>query len=155
MNNEMITELNAAPAVYQSFQPAINDQGTYYPVYDNERAGRYVDEIIAAVKDDRMITKRAISADIAETARVQNQNESVIEACKRELRRQDLSAESRLRILEIMDQTAASSATESAASREFRKSQLEHMHKLPWQLLGGGLLVGCLALGGRVLLRAR
>ncbi len=81
-----------------------------YPAYDEERAGKVVDEIIASVKNDRMNTKRAISADIASTSRVQNQNERVVAACERELRRHDLSDEWRDELLSRMSDAAQSTA---------------------------------------------
>ncbi len=128
-------------------QPQMLDTetGRYYPAYDEERAGKFVNEVIAAVKDDRANTKRAISADIAATARVQNQNDRVIAACERELRRRDLPDERRDELLDRMSRAADSTAYESASSREFQREQLDHSHKLPWKIL---LFLAGLAVGG-------
>ena len=57
--------------------------------------------------------------------------EKAIAACEQELRRKNLSEESRDEILRCMSRAAESSACESAASREFQLEQLEHSHKLP------------------------
>ena len=135
-------------------QPAPINQFRPYPVYDEKQTGKLIDEVIAAAKDDRMNTKRCISADIATTARVQNQNERVIEACERELRRKDLPEERRAEVLGIMSRAAESSAYESAASREYQKEQLEHSHKLPWKILGWGAVILFGGIGGAALLRA-
>lgn len=124
------------------------------PVFDGERAGKLVDGVIAAVKDDRMNTKRAITADIASTARVQNQNDRVIDACELELRRRDLTEDQRMEILNHMSQAAEATTAASEASREFQKEQLEHSHKLPFKILGGTVVVALLWFGGRALLRA-
>lgn len=124
------------------------------PIFDGERAGKLVDEVIAAVKDDRMNTKRAISADIASTARVQDQNDRVIDACERELQRRDLTEDQRMEILNHMSQAAEAATAASEASREFQKEQLEHSHKLPLKILGGAAVVALLWFGGRALLRA-
>ena len=93
------------------------------PVFDGERAGKLVDEVIAAVKDDRMNTKRAITADIASTARVQNQNDRVIDACERELRRRDLTEDQRMEILNHMSQAAEATPPVKQAE-SFRKNSL-------------------------------
>lgn len=118
------------------------------------RTGKYVDELISAAKDDRVNTKRAISADIASTARVQNQNDRVIAICERELRRRDLSEERRDILLQYMSRAAESTAYESSASREFQREQLNHSHKLPWKLIGMGFLIVLGGVGGTALIKA-
>lgn len=138
MENKMTVRPETTPTTRCGAQPAPINQFRPYPVYDEKQTGKLIDEVIAAAKDDRMNTKRCISADIAATARVQNQNERVIEACERELRRKDLPEERREEVLGIMSRAAESSAYESAASREYQKEQLEHSHKLPWKILGWG-----------------
>ena len=97
-----------------------------------------------------MNTKRAIAADIASTARVQNQNDRVIAACERELRRRDLSEEARNEILHCMNKAAESTSYESTASREFQREQMDHSHNLPWKLIGIGVLI----VGSTVLIKA-
>ena len=142
MTNDMTV---AAPTT-----PADLCQNIYRPEYDEKRVGKYIDEVIAAAKDDRTNTKRAISADIASTARVQNQNDRFMGACERELRRKDLPEFRREELLADMKEAAASSAYANAASREFQREQLDHSHKLPWKLIGAGAI---LLLGGAALLR--
>lgn len=154
MENNMVVRGRTASVVHR--QPQVPDVETdrYYPAYDEERTGKLMDEVIAAVKDDRMNTKRAISADIAATARVQNQNDRVIAACERELRRRDLPDERRDELLDRMSRAADSTAYECASSREFQREQLDHCHKLPWKifLFVATLVVG--GVGGAALVRA-
>ena len=61
----MAANKRANLAIRNDLQPL--DQVFYErpPVYDEERAGKFADEMIAAIKDDRMLTKRSVSADIA------------------------------------------------------------------------------------------
>lgn len=127
--------------------PQSLDQVYYerYPAYDEERAGKFADEMIAAIKDDRMLTKRSVSADIASTARVQAQNAAFIAICERELRRRDLSEERREELIDMANDARRSSADLEAESRAFQQVQLDHLHKLPWRLL---LVVGCILIGG-------
>lgn len=154
MENKMTVRPETTPTARCGAQPAPINQFRPYPVYDEKQTGKLIDEVIAAAKDDRMNTKRCISADIAATARVQNQNERVIEACERELRRKDLPEERRAEVLGIMSRATESSAYESAASREYQKEQLEHSHKLPWKILGWGAVILFGGIGGAALLRA-
>lgn len=153
MENNMTVITETTPTVRYGVQPASINQIQPYPVYDEKQTGKLIDEVIAAAKDDRMNTKRSISADIAAAARVQNQNERVIEACERELRRKDLPEERRAEVLGIMSRAAESSAYESAASREYQTKQLEHSHKLPLKILGWGALILFGGIGGATLLR--
>lgn len=153
MTNEIMVAEDNMPVVLGEAYPAHPNPVQYYPVND-VRTGKFVDEVIAAAKDDRMNTKRAISADIASTARVQNQNDRVIAACERELRREDLSEESRNEIFRCMNRAAESTSCESAASREFQREQLDHSHKLPWKLIGVGILIVLGGVGGTALIKA-
>ena len=116
-----------------------------YPVYNDVRTGKLLDEVIGAVKDNRTNTKRAISADIASTARVQNQNERVIAICEKELRRQNLTDERREELLDRIRKAAESTACANEESREFQRRQLEHSHKLPWKIFG--VIIGFMILG--------
>ena len=150
MTNDIMVVKDNKPTVIGENCPANTFSEQNYPEND-VRIGKYVDEVIATVKDDRMNTKRAISADISSTARVQSQNERVIAACERELRRRDLSEESRDEILRCMSRAAESTSEESAASREFQREQLDHSHKLIWEIIGVGALI---VIGGRTLIRA-
>ena len=86
MTNEITVANDNMPVVPGEAYPINSEPVQYYPV-SNVRTGKFVDEVIAAAKDDRMNTKRAISADIASTARAHNHNDRVIAACERELRR--------------------------------------------------------------------
>lgn len=144
MENNIVVTGRTVPAARQQPQVPDVEMNRYYPAYDEVRTGKLMDEVIAAVKDDRMNTKRVISADIAATARVQNQNDRVIAACERELRR-DLPDERRDELLDRMSRAADSTAYESANSREFQREQLDHSHKLPWKIL---LFVATLVVGG-------
>lgn len=152
MINEITVAKDNRPIVPGEVYPTNTNPVQYCPV-NEVQTGKFVDEVIAAAKDDRMNTKRAISADIASTARVQNQNDRVIAACEQELRRKDLSEESRDEILRCMSRAAESTACESAASREFQREQLEHSHKLPWKLIGIGVLIVLGGVGGRALIK--
>ncbi|NBJ90757.1 hypothetical protein [Acutalibacter sp. 1XD8-36] len=144
-NSNIVVTGRTAPVARRESQMPDAQTGQYYPAYDAKRTGKLVDEVIAAVKDDRANTKRAISADIASTARVQNQNDRVMAACERELRRRDLPDERRDELLDRMSRADDSTAFESASSREFQREQLDHSHKLSWKILL--FLVG-LAVGG-------
>ena len=135
MTNEITVSKENRPAVYAETYPTDYVPARNYQP-DAVRTGKFVDEVIAAAKDDRMNTKRAISADIASTARVQNQNDRVIAACERELRRRDLSEESRYEILRCMSKAAESTSYESAASREVQRGLLDYPHKLPGHVIG-------------------
>ena len=114
-----------------------------YPVYDEQRAGKVIDELIAGHKDDRMNTKRAISGSIASAARVQNQNDRLIGLYERELKRKDLPEEQRMEILRMAKQAADSSADADRESREFVREEIRHSHRSNWLLIGGfAILVG-------------
>lgn len=153
MTNEITVSKETRPAFYAETYPTDYVPARKY-LPDDVRTGKFVDEVIAAAKDDRMNTKRAISADIASTARVQNQNDRVMAACERELRRRDLPDESRDEILRCMSRAAESTSNESAASRAFQREQLDHSHKLPWKLIGIGVLIVLGGVGGTALIRA-
>ena len=131
-----------------------NSVPAQYRLANEARIGKFMDEVIAAAKDDRMNTKRAISADIASATRVQNQNERVIAACERELRRKDLPEESKEQILRCMSRAAESTSDISKASREFQREQLSHSHKILWKLIGIGAAIVIGGVGGRALVRA-
>lgn len=152
MTNEIMVAKDNRPVVHGEVYPTTPNSIQYYPL-NKVQTGKFVDEVIAAAKDDRMNTKRAISADIASTARVQNQNDRLIAAYERELRRKDLSEESRDEILRCMSRAAESTARESAASREFQREQREHSHKLTWKLIVIGVLIVLGGVGGRLSLR--
>ena len=150
----MTVNRRANLATHNDPQPL--DQVYYerYAVYDEERAGKFADEMLSAIKDDRMLTKRSVSADIASTARVQTQNDAFIAICEWELRRRDLSEERREELIDMANDARRSSADSEAGSRAFQREQLDHLHKLPWRLL---LVVGCILIGdvgGTALLRA-
>lgn len=149
MTNDMTVAAPTAPANY----PADLNQSIYRPEYDEKRVDKYIDEVIAAAKDDRANTKRAISADIASTARVQNQNDRFMDACERELRRKDLPESRREELLADMKEAAASTAYANTASREFQREQLDHSHKVPWKLIGIGVVILVGGVGGAALLR--
>lgn len=139
-NSLTVTKYNS-PAVPRETYPETTVPTQYYPVSD-VRSGKFVDEVLAAAKDDRMNTKRAILADIESTKMVQDHNDRVIAACELELQRKDLSEEYRAQLLDDMRCAAISTANESAAGRDFRRGQLEHSHNLMWKYFGIGALIG-------------
>lgn len=151
MTNNMVIREKATPAVQNRSQVLDAELSQYYPAYDEVRTGKLVDEVIAAIKDNRANTKRAISADIASTARVQTQNDRVIAACERELRRRDLSDERRNELFDCISRAAESTAYANADSREFQRQQLDYSHKLPWKII---LFIAVLAVSGTALVRA-
>lgn len=151
--NALVCTDSSVPEVWDEGQMRVERQQDYYSVYNRERAGKFIDEIIAAAKDDRMNTKRAISADIAATARAQNQNDRYMAACERELRRKDLPEERRKELLDRMEMAASSSEQISTESRQFQREQLNQSHKLPWKLLGVGAMIFFGGLGGAALLK--
>ena len=53
-----------------------------------------------------------------------------------------------------MSKAAESTSYESAASREFQREQLDHSHKLPWKLIGIGVLIVLGGVGGTALIKA-
>ena len=154
MENEIIVASEGTPVVQFEAQMADDTQIQPYPVYYEERESKLVDEVIAAVKDDRMNTKRAISAGIQAMAWVQNQNDRVITACEHELRRKDLPEERRAELIETMRRAAESTVNESAACRGFQERHLGQSHKLPWKILGWSALVLVLGICGAARLRA-
>lgn len=154
MSNEIMEKEINTPVAKTGVQIVSDNQNQYCSVYDDVRTGKLVNEMIAAVREDRMNTKRAISASIASTARVQNQNDRVISACERELRRRDLSDDRRDELIKKMSRAAELTACESAACREFLDRQLEHSHLSPWKVLGFVVLIVIGGVGGRALLKA-
>ncbi len=145
MTNDIMDKDNTMSVGLNKPQGIDAEPTRQYPTYDEIRAGKLVDEVIATIKDDRSNTKRAISADIASTARVQNQNDCVIAACEKELQRRDLSDERRNELLDRMSWAAETTAYANANSREFLHQQLDHSHKLPWKII---LFFAALAVGG-------
>ena len=95
------------------------------PVQNYSQIGKFMDKIIADGKDERINTRRVIAADIASTERVQKQGEQAMEACIRELQRDDLSEERKSEIICSINRMMELVANESEASREFQREQLE------------------------------
>ena len=161
MEKRITSAKEKAPACIDSSDSIIRDEGQvpvvrqqeYCPVYNGDQAEQFIYEIIAAAKDDRMNTKRVISADIVAAERAQNQNDRYMAACERELRRKDLPEERRKELLDRMEMAASSSKQASAESRQFQREQLNHSHKLPWKIIGVGALIFFGGLGRAALLR--
>lgn len=151
--NILVCTESFVPEVWDEGQMPVDRQKDDYSVYDKEWAGKFIGEIIAAAKDDRMNVKKAISADIAATAQAQNQIDRYMAVCERELRRKDLSEERRKALLDCMEMTVSSLEQASAESRQFQREQLNHLHKLPWKLLGAGTLIFFGVLGGAAWLK--
>ncbi len=140
MTNDVKVAKDAGASLPAEVYSACTIPVQYYLV-NNIQMGKFMDEVKADFKHDRMNTKRAISADIASTARVQKQNDRIIAACERELQRKDLSEERRAEIFRDMSKAGESTYNESKASREFQREQLEHAHKLHFKLIGISLLI--------------
>ena len=116
-----------------------------YTINEGEATEKLIDEFFAIAKDNRINTKRSIAADIASTARVQKQNNLIIETCERELHRRDLTENQRKNLIEQMTKAAELSAQADEASRAFQKKQLSRSYALTiclWAsllLLTGGI----------------
>lgn len=124
----------------------------YHPAESNQLSV-IMDEVINFAKDERINAKRALSADIASTARVQNQNDRVLAACERELQREGLSQERQDEILKTMRAIAESTARENAASREFQKEQLNNSHKRLFEFMGAAIIF--VMVGSTLLIRTK
>ncbi len=153
MEKETIVRDETLPIVKEMDKQVMVGDYQTYPLYNDEQGRKLVDEVIAAFKDERMNIKRSISADIASTARVQKQNEQVIQICERELRRGDLSEERRDELIATIKIIAESTTHECSVSREFQNNQLDQLHKLPWIKLGLSALLVIAIVGGRALRR--
>lgn len=101
------------------------------------------EEFIAECKDDRMTTKKVISADVASRCKVQNQNDRVIADCERELRKPGLSEDYRRELMNRINECRKSTESVDKESREFERQELQHLHKLPAALAGsaGGVVI--------------
>jgi len=152
--NEMIVRKNQIPTVQNNLQEVEVEPAKGYLPYNGEQIGKFVEELVAAAKDDRLNTKHALSADTASAARVQNQNDKLIDACSRELRRRDLPEERRDELLCMMKEATDSSARESERSREFQREQLEHSHGLPLKIAAFIITLAVGGVGGTALIRA-
>ena len=141
MANEMTVNNTQVPAVPKAAVPGCIERTHRYPVVDEERAGKIMDEVIGSIKDTRLDTKRAIFADIAVTAREQNQNDRLLAAYENELRRKDLPEGRREEILNEMSRIATISANASVESRVFQSEQLDREHKLSRWIIGGPILL--------------
>ena len=60
MANEMTVNNTQVPAVPKAAVPGCIERTHRYPVVDEERAGKIMDEVIGSIKDTRLDTKRAI-----------------------------------------------------------------------------------------------
>lgn len=121
--------------------------------YDREKMSSLMDEVVASVKDYRLNTKKAISADIASTARIQNQYGRYVAACERELRRKDLSEERRKEIMDSMLEASNASEDAGTESRRFQAEQLDQSRKLPWEIVGLMVLIIVAGFGGKAIFR--
>lgn len=137
--NSLVVQKNTEIASYNS------------TVYGRERMSNLIDEAVVSVKDYRLNTKRAISADIASTARVQNQYEQYVLVCKRELQRNDLSEERRQIISDSMLEAIKASEEVGAKSRRFQTEQLNQSRKLPWEIVGVMMLIIAAGYGGKAM----
>ena len=153
MNNNEIISHDSTIAAQENSYDVITASHSHYPNYDDEQHNKVIDEIIYAIKDDRINTKHAISAEIASSARAQNQNERAITACEKELRRNDLSTSQRQELINRICSAAESTSQINIESRDFINSQIEKSHKLPFQIVGLFTLITIGGLCGHALLR--
>ena len=125
--------------------PKENYQKQIFPIQsnnENDLLGRNVlSELISAIKDDRINTKRAILADIENNTRLQNRTDRIIATYERELQKNDLSEKRRNEILRYMRKIAETALHESNTSRDFQKEQLGYSHMLPMELISGIVIV--------------
>jgi len=131
------THTPAIPVYDQKVIPAADN---YYPDFSNQ-ISHILDETVEAIISDRMNTKRAISAEIASNARVQNQNDRLITICEKELLRKDLSEERRAELIHEIRKAVNSSAESAASSRSFINKGLNHSHKQHWKILVFAIVV--------------
>ena len=115
----------------------------YLSEHIQENTQKAFDEFIAECKDDRLTTKKVISADVASRCKVQNQNDRVISNCERELRKPGLSEDYRRELMNRIAECRKSTESVDKESREFEKQELHHLHKLPVALAGsvGGVVI--------------
>ncbi len=136
MNNETEECIVMEPYVLEESNLSTSQSAISIPQYYGVEANKWIGEAYAAFRDDRINTKRAISASIASNAQIQKQSSNIIEACKRELQREDISDSRRDRILDRMAKAAEISAISNKECCEFQANTLDHSHKLPWRLVG-------------------
>lgn len=91
-------------------------------------------ESIALHKEDMALTKRALAADITGRDEVLEQNKMTIECCEKELKRNDLSEESRMKLIEKIDSARQSSEQAEKESREFQDKHLYHSHEKAYMI---------------------
>lgn len=123
-------------------------------VYDRDKMSGLMDEIVSSVKDHRLNTKRAISADIVSTVRIQNQYGQYVAACERELHRKDLPEELRQKIMDSMFEACKASEEAGVESRDFLIEQLNQSRRLPWELVGVMALIIAAGFGGKGIFHA-
>ena len=155
MANDMIIQEKATPIVGKNHRSMTVNKPHSSAMYDQERTGKLMDEAIGGIKDLRLNTKHALSADNAATARVQNQNDRAIAVYERELRRKDLSPERRDQLVDYIAEARQSSATVCSQSRAFQSKYLDKTGKIIGWVIGGALLLVGGGIGGAALLRAR
>lgn len=91
-------------------------------------------ESIALHKEDLALTKKALAADIAGRDEVLEQNKRTIEFYEKELRRNDLSEESRMKLIEKIDNARQSSEQAARESREFQDKHLYNSHEKAYMI---------------------
>lgn len=148
-SNDIVTVENSMPTTAINTQPAVYKSGNYEPAY-GKQIGQMMSEAVAGMKADRINTNRAVSAEIASNARVQNQNDRYITVCEQELRRKDLSEERRKELIDSIRDAKSSSEKSASDSKVFIKEQLDHSHKQPLKIIGiaavAALTIGVMAI---------
>lgn len=100
------------------------------PVRDDAWEKNMPQEFLAALKDDRASTKKAIAASIDSAEYVFEQNEQAMDIYGRELRRSNLSAQERVRLVELIENARKSTEDTRKDAQEFQREQLAHSHKM-------------------------
>lgn len=91
-------------------------------------------ESIALHKEDMALTKKTLAADIEGRDKVLEQNRRTIECYEKELRRNDLSEESRMKLIEKIDNARQSSEQAERESREFQDKHLYNSHEKAYMI---------------------
>lgn len=123
-------------------------------MHEREEISDLMDEAIVSVKDYRLNVKKAMSADIASTVRIQNQYGQFLSACERELHRKDLSEERRKEIIDSMLEASNASEAAGVESRMFQAEQLNRSSRLPWEIVGVMALIFVAGFGRKAIIRA-
>lgn len=122
------------------------------PERDDEWEQNMPQELLAALKDGRANTKKAIAASIKSAEYVMEQNAHALEIYGRQLRKNDLPDEERARLIELVEMARKSTEDTQKDSQEFQREQLSHSHRMVYSIVGV-TIISLLLRYGRPLLR--